>query len=364
VTPPRRVLMTADAVGGVWTHALELARGLAEAGTEVMLVVIGPEPSADQRDEAIAIPGLVLLVPKLALEWQDRAGPLGEEARRRLLGFEEAFRPDLVHCNGFREAAAGFRAPVVVAAHSCVRTWWTACQGGELPVEWAAYEQGAKAGLAAAATVVAPTSAFLAEFRSAWGPLPSSRVIANGVDLNLPAPPRRRPVILAAGRLWDEAKNAAALARVAPELPWPVLMAGEAPPGGLVGSVRCLGRLGRPELHRQMAGAAIFASPARYEPFGLAALEAARAGCALVLGNLPSLVEVWGDAARFVPPDDAQALRRTLLDLIEDQDALLGLQQAAWQRARAFSRRRMVEGHLALYATILSGDAPREGRAA
>jgi glycogen synthase len=364
VTPPRRVLMTADAVGGVWTHALELARGLAEPGTEVMLVVVGPEPSADQRDEAIAIPGLVLLVPKLVLEWQDRAGPLDAEARRRLLGLEEAFRPDLVHCNGFREAAAGFRAPVVVAAHSCVRTWWRACRDGELPAEWAAYERGVKTGLTAAAALVAPTGAFLAGFRSAWGPLPRSRVIPNGIDLALPASPRRRPVILAAGRLWDEAKNAAALARVAPELPWPVLVAGDAPPGGLAGSVRCLGRLGRPELHRLMAEAAIFAAPARYEPFGLAALEAAQAGCALVLGDLPSLAEVWGDAARFVPPDDAQALRRTLLDLVEDQDALLGLQQAARQRARVFSRRRMVEGHLALYATVLGGDAPREGRVA
>jgi glycogen synthase len=364
VTPPRRVLMTADAVGGVWTHALELARGLAGAGAEVMLVVVGPEPSADQRGEAIAIPGLVLLVPKLALEWQDRAGPLGEEARRRLLGLEEAFRPDLVHCNGFREAAAGFRAPVVTAAHSCVRTWWKACRSGELPAEWAAYEQGVKAGLAAAAAVVAPTSAFVAEFRSAWGPLPPSRVIPNGLDLDLRPPPGRRPVILAAGRLWDEAKNAAALARFAPELPWPVLMAGDAPPGGLAGPVRCLGRLGRPELHRLMSETAIFASPARYEPFGLAALEAAHAGCALVLGNLPSLVEVWGDAARFVAPDDTRALRRTLLDLIEDHEALARLQQAARQRARAFSRRRMVESHLALYATVLGGDAPREGRAA
>jgi glycogen synthase len=364
VTPPRRVLMTADAVGGVWAHALELARGLAEAGAEVMLVVIGPEPSADQRDEAIAIPGLVLLVPKLALEWQDRAGPLGEEARRRLLGLEEAFRPVLVHCNGFREAAAGFRAPAVVAAHSCVRTWWQACRREELPADWADYERGVRAGLAAAAAVVAPTSAFLADFRSAWGLLPLACVIPNGIDLDLPAAQRRRPVILAAGRLWDEAKNAAALVRVAPELPWPVLMAGDAPPGGLEGAVRCLGRLGRPELHRLMAEAAIFAAPARYEPFGLAALEAARAGCALVLGNLPSLVEVWGDAARFVPPDDAQALRRTLLDLVEDQDALLGLQQAARQRARVFFRRRMVEGYLALYRTVLGGDAPREGRAA
>ena len=33
--------------------------------------------------------------------------------------------------------------------------------------------------------------------------------------------------------------------------------------------------------------------PARYEPFGLSILEAALSGCALVLGDLPSLRELW-----------------------------------------------------------------------
>ena len=145
---PRRVLMTTDAVGGVWTYALELARGLSAAGVEVMLVVIGPEPSPAQRAEAIEIPGLVLRRARSStLEWQDRAGPLGPEARQRLLELEQAFEPDIVHCNGFREAAAGFAAPVVVAAHSCVRTWWRACRHEDLPPGWSAYAAGVRAGI-------------------------------------------------------------------------------------------------------------------------------------------------------------------------------------------------------------------------
>ena len=56
------------------------------------------------------------------------------------------------------------------------------------------------------------------------------------------------------------------------------------------------------------ARASIYALPARYEPFGLSALEAALSGCALVLGDIPSLREVWGDAALFVAPDDTDAL--------------------------------------------------------
>jgi glycosyltransferase involved in cell wall biosynthesis len=70
--------------------------------------------------------------------------------------------------------------------------------------------------------------------------------------------------------------------------------------------------------------------PAKYEPFGLSALEAGLAGCALVLGDIPSLREVWGDAATFVPPDDDAALLAALEALVRDR----ALRDAASERAR------------------------------
>ena len=121
-------------------------------------------------------------------------------AAERLRGLAAVFEPDIVHCNGFREAAAGFAAPVVLVAHSCVRTWWRSCRGEELPLGWSAYAEGVRAGLAAATALVAPTEAFLADLSAAWGHLPRPRVIRNGLDLQLP-PAAKRPVILAAGRL-------------------------------------------------------------------------------------------------------------------------------------------------------------------
>ncbi len=54
-----------------------------------------------------------------------------------------------------------------------------------------------------------------------------------------------------------------------------------------------VGRLGPEEMREQYARAAIFAHPARYEPFGLSVLEAALSGCALVLGDISSLRELW-----------------------------------------------------------------------
>ena len=208
------------------------------------------------------------------------------------------------------------------------------------------------------------TEAFLAEFQEVWGPVRRPRVVRNGLDLAPVAATRRRPVVLAAGRLWDEAKNLSALAAIAPDLPWPVLVVGEPPRQGMQGAVRHLGRLPCRELRRLMAEAAIFAAPARYEPFGLAILEAAAAGCALVLGRQPSLLELWGDVARFVAPDDPAALRATLLDLIQDQAALARLQAAAAAQALRYDRAPMVAGYRAAYAALLAECGGEKTRAA
>ena len=164
--------------------------------------------------------------------------------------------------------------------------------------------------------------------------------------------------MLAAGRLWDEAKNVGALAAVAPRLPWPVYVAGDQthPDGGqaALASVRCLGSLAPGALLGWFARAALYCLPARYEPFGLSALEAGLARCALVLGDIPSLREVWGDAAAFVPPDDLAALERALAELIAQPERRAALAAAAHERARAFTAERMADGYLTAYQDVLA----------
>jgi len=63
-----RVLMTADAVGGVWQYALDLAGGLRAHGVETTLAVLGPVPSADQQRRAEAS-GVKLVQTGLPLDW-------------------------------------------------------------------------------------------------------------------------------------------------------------------------------------------------------------------------------------------------------------------------------------------------------
>ncbi len=362
--------MTTDAVGGVWTHALDLCRGLGATGWKVTLVGFGPAASPAQRAEVEGIGAVRYVETGLALEWMPQPWRDVDRAGGLLLRLAAEERPDVIHLNGYAHAALGWTAPVLVGAHSCVATWWRAVHGAPPPAEWGEYTRRVRAGLAAATTVVAPSTAFLAALRAAYGWNGSGQAIPNGTD----APARswsadvREPVVLAAGRLWDDAKGLTTLAAIAPGLRWRVEVAGDR---GLTevapAALHFLGKLPRPGLRARMGEVAIFAAPARYEPFGLAILEAAQAGCALALSDLPSLREHWDGAARFVPATDPAAWRATLEELAADEAQREWLSQRAAERARAFPTSRMVAGYLDAYAALL-GAPPRtaatEGAAA
>ena len=97
----RRVLMTADAVGGVWDYALQLAEGLGVRGAAVTLATMGPRPGDDQRAAARAIPSLRLLESEYRLEWADDPWDDVARAGSWLLDLEAHVQPDIVHLNGY-----------------------------------------------------------------------------------------------------------------------------------------------------------------------------------------------------------------------------------------------------------------------
>lgn len=353
---PRRVLMTADAVGGVWTQVLDLAAALAEGGTAVTLAVLGPPPGAAQRAEARAVPGLELVELPGRLEWM--ADPEADVARHgaALLALEERLAPDIVHLNGFAHAALPWRAPCLVTAHSCVGTWWRAVHGDDPPAAWDGYRERVRAGLAAADAVVAPSRAFLDDILALYHPRRPAMPIHNGRREGLFAPTAAEPFVLGAGRWWDAAKNLPALAAAAARIAWPVVLAGPlaGPDGEAVdpGAAHALGTVDGPGMRRLMARAAIFAGPARYEPFGLAALEAGSSGCALVLGDLASQREIWGDGAVYVDPEDGEALAAALARLIADPGRRRRMAWRARERAATLTARRMAEGYRAAYGRV------------
>jgi glycosyltransferase involved in cell wall biosynthesis len=358
-------MMTADTVGGVWTYALELSRGLVAHGVEVLLATMGAPVQPAQRAQAAEVgPALQLHESAYRLEWMQEPWADVAAAGEWLLGLARAFAPDVIHLNGYVHAALPWRTPCVVVAHSCVFSWWEAVHGTPPPPEWNRYHAAVGAGLSAADLVVAPTHAMLAALSRHYGAVPRGRVIWNGRD---PAPSApggaRTEAVLSVGRLWDEAKNAAALVAIAPQLPGPVRLAGDArAPDGRERPLSNVERLGvrtSAQLAADYAQAAIFALPARYEPFGLAVLEAAQAGCALVLGHIPSLRELWSGAAVFVGPNDHRALRVELTALLRDPARRSALARRARERARRYSAARMISAYLEAYTDLLPGSRRR-----
>jgi glycogen(starch) synthase len=367
---PRRILMTADTIGGVWSYALELVRALAPHQIEVTLATMGAPLSRDQAAEAAAIANLDLYSRDYKLEWMDDPWRDVEQAGDWLLGIERQCQPDLIHLNGYAHGNLPWHAPVLMVAHSCVLSWWRAVKGHDAPERFAQYRKAVTKGIQAAERLIAPSHALLEAICEHYGPLPSSEVIYNGRDAEPRLPTAKQNYIFAAGRFWDEAKNLTLLEHVAPDLPWPVYIAGETEPAsgrrlrtsGLTyaPAARALGKLTAPEMVDWLSRAAIFVSPARYEPFGLSALEAGLAGCALVLGDIPSLREIWQDAAIFVPPTDRSALKAALNDVITDPTLRKEMSRRSRLQAMTYTPGKMAARYVAAYARLLPQAAAKQ----
>ena len=357
-----KILMTADTVGGVWTYALELAAALQRHGVTVVLATMGAPLRDSQRAEVSALQNVSVRESHYKLEWMDDPWDDVDRAGEWLREIERLERPDLVHLNGYVHGALRWRSPVVVVGHSCVRSWWEAVRRERVPAAWDEYTRRVRSGLHGADAVVAPSHAMLGALQHHYGPLGHAAVVHNGREGAF-HPGEKAPYVLTAGRVWDDAKNIAALARVADHVPWPIYVAGSAasPDGATaaLGSLHPLGHLSQEELAAWLSHASIFALPARYEPFGLAVLEAARSGCALVLGDIPSLRELWGDAAVYVDPDDDGAIGSAIERLCQDAPLRLALAARARHRSLALTPGRMATRYRVLYDGVLQSSQAR-----
>jgi glycogen(starch) synthase len=355
--------MTVDAVGGVWTYALELSKAFAAGGIEVLLISMGPSPKAAQREAVGAIQHVQLVEGDFKLEWMEDSWKEVDEAGEWLLSLEQQFKPETVHLNGYSHAALPFRAPKLVVAHSCVLSWWHAVKGQTAPSAWNTYRERVGAGLRAADLIVAPSREMLAQLCRWYGDIASARVINNGISIHESRSPQKEEVIFTAGRLWDEAKNIQTLAEAAPGVVWPIYAAGSISkcnsrddeahsPSTSRENFTPIGQLSEPEMQHWFSKAAIYCLPARYEPFGLSILEAAAAECALVLGDIPSLREIWDGAALFVSPKKPAEIQKNLNGLIADGSLRQELARRAKLRAKDFTAEKMAAAYLDIYREL------------
>jgi len=349
-----RLLLVTDAVGGVWTYSVELARALQPLGIEATLAIMGPPASQAQREAAS---GLHVIDTGLPLDWIEPDPDALRRAGDALADLARIEAVDVVQSNSSALLAeCKFDQPCVAVQHSCVASWWAAVRGTSLPQDFAWRRDLTQAGLQRAAAIVAPSVAFATVTARIYEVRSPVAVVHNGRRVSSPQSLPQGEFVFTASRLWDEGKNVATLDAMAGRLKVPVQAAGatRGPNGASIGleHLEPLGDLSESRLAGLYAARPVFASAALYEPFGLSVLEAGQAGCALVLSDIPTHREIWTDAALFVPACDADAFARAVEDLLADPDERHELGQLARRRAALYSPERMARGMADIYARI------------
>ena len=356
-----RVLLTTDTIGGVWTFTEELARGLLLAGHEVALVSFGrlPSPAQTAAMKMLSTGRFRFVASDAPLEWMEANERTWVEGCAALERVIADFRPELIHSGQLCFGRLPVRVPVLVTAHSDVLSWADGVLGSVAELERTAtpgwlprYRVLAEQGLAGAAAVVAPTRWMAEELARHYRLAAAPEVIANGVALPKKPGAVRKLQVVSAGRLWDQAKGLTILREV--QCAWPVQVAGD----GETAGATWLGELPHEELLQLFRESAVYLATSVYEPFGLAPLEAALCGCAVVAQELPSLREVWGDAALYF--NSAAALERVLASLAAHPRRLKGAQCRAGQRAARYSTQAMTARYLAIYETLTGAAQPLE----
>ena len=356
---PLRLLMTADTLGGVWTYAIDLIKGLQPFGIKVHLATMGKPLSASQRREAAALHNLWVHESSFQLEWMDNPWEEVEKAGDWLISLEEEIQPDIIHLNNYCHGDYPWQAPVLMVGHSCVLSWWQAVKGEMAPERYHTYAMSVREGLKSADRVVAPTTAFMEDLQRLYGPFEKSAVVANARRKDRFYATKKENFILSMGRLWDEAKNISAFENIAGSIDWPLEVAGPAkhPSGGKNAdyqNLKFLGELDAQTVRYKLSQAAIYALPARYEPFGLSVLEAGLSACALVLGDIPSLRENWEGAALFANPDDPEELKDKLNHLIKRPRLCQRMGGLARQKAMKFDIHQQAAQYLQHYQQLLA----------
>jgi glycosyltransferase involved in cell wall biosynthesis len=363
------VLVTADTIGGVWIYARELVTGLSRRGVRVTLVSFGDIPTPQQTEWLEGLRGVDYHPTAFRLEWMQEAEQDVGSSSEFLMSVIEEARPDLLHLNQFCYGALPVRLPKLVVAHSDVMSWWESVNGSAPPehdwVRW--YRATVAGGLHGATAVVAPTRWMLQCVERLYGAPANRSVVYNGRNPALFNPHcAKQDVVLSVGRVWDAGKQVSLLTECKPEVP--VCIVGQEQhadeklrphndnaartndPG-----IEFRGPQSEGQLRYLYSQAGIYAATSRYEPFGLAPLEAAFSRCAVIANDIPSFRELWGHTAYYFQQNDAASLAQAISCLHADRNLRLTYANLAYNRARQrFTADRMVDEYLALYKSMIS----------
>lgn len=366
------VLITSDTLNGTWTYTRELVAGLITRGLRVTLVSFGEIPLPEQTAWMDRLYGLSYHPTAFRLDWMEEGEHDFKDASAFLCSLVKEVKPNLFHSNHLCYGAIPVGIPRIVVAHGDVVTWWKAVHGREPKdsrwLRW--YRQALAEGLSSASAVVAPSEWMLNSVRSHYSDGPRETVIHHGRNPIFFNPyVTKEDSVLAIGRLLDPAKQLSLLTQE--RYPVPVCIVGEdgseqsrAPVRTAVRfsdgdtGVALKGPQSESQLRLLYSRASIYAGTSRYEPSGMSILEAALSRCALVLNDIPSLRELWGQAAIYFKTNDASSLADAVRNLSSDPELRRNFANRAFQRAReCYNAHRMTDNYIQLYRSIVGRKA-------
>jgi glycogen(starch) synthase len=351
-------------IGGLGRHVHHLSTALAAAGHEVVVLSRRPSgtdpsthPSSDEINEDVRVVAAAQDPHEFTFSNDMMAWTLAMGHAMVRAGLSLDFTPDVVHAHDWLVAHPAvalsefYDVPMVSTVHATEAGRHSGWVSGSLSRQVHAVESWL---VRESDSLITCSSSMADEITELFGPgLAEITVIRNGIDAaRWPFATRRPrtgpPELLYVGRLEYEKgvhEAIAALPRIRRAHPGTTLtIAGEgtqqdwlidqARKHRVRKATKFVGRLDHEELLRVLHRADAAVLPSHYEPFGLAALEAAAAGTPLVTTNIGGLGEavIDGETGMSCPPRDVARLAKAVCAVLDDPPA-------AQRRARAARER-------------------------
>lgn len=114
-------------------------------------------------------------------------------------------------------------------------------------------------------------------------------------------------------------------------------------------NVKLTGYLEAKELVKLFCQAKAYVFPSLAEGFGIPGLNAMAAGLPVACANIPTLEEVYGDAALYFDPHDQQDIAQKIRQIVTSEETRLDLIKRGQAQAAKYSWRRMAEQTLDVY---------------
>lgn len=100
--------------------------------------------------------------------------------------------------------------------------------------------------------------------------------------------------------------------------------------------------------------ATVFAMPSIYEGFGLPILEAMSCGCPVVASKGGSLVEVVGEAGKYVDPNDMDSIADGINEVLKSPNLQKELSQKGFVQSKKFSWHKTADETMGVYRSVMN----------